>query len=316
MITIKVLKNKGYSIIDGKTEYIVKPPIFSLKSYRQLKKRSVITGLVGPRGSGKSVGAVRLAIIDYFLTGIKNVWSNMDISFILERDGVKKEFHSQPIHKLDLIELDRVYDKGLLVVDEVNMEIAEARRSSSKGSLAFSYILQQLRKRELDIIWTAQSEMDCDSRLRRQTDVFLKCHDKSITNCKCGIGELSDYVCYDYAGLINKDLPDDHFNGVFKNTIIWNKPWWNGYSTWQLQGIKNEEAEQAEPEVNPLVLEIVEAVKESARKGDGPIPKVLIWAKWSIRTFTDRQRLARLLAEQGIISTVDGRKYIIEEAYA
>lgn len=309
MITLKVLKNKGYSIIDGKTQYIVKQPIFSLKSYRQLKRRSIITGLVGPRGSGKSVGAVRLAIIDYFLTGIKNVWSNMDIGFTLERDGVKKEFHSQPIHKLDLIELDRVYDKGLLVVDEVNMEIAEARRSSSKGSLAFSYILQQLRKRELDIIWTAQSEMDCDSRLRRQTDVFLKCSDKSLESPRCGMGELSDYICYDYAGLINKDLPDAHFNGVFKNTVIWNKPWWNAYSTYQLQGIANEVAEQKQEVVNPIIKEIVTLVKESEQ----PIPKRIVWARWAIRTFTDRQRLARLLAEQGVTSTLDDRKYIMED---
>jgi hypothetical protein len=310
LITITVIQNVLH-IKDGDRSYVIRPPFFSIKKRKNLKKRSTVIGLVGPRGSGKSVGGARLAIVDSFLNGITNVWSNMDIGFILNHKGKSIELHSNPIHKLDMESLSTIYNDGLIFMDEVNMEIADSRRSNARETLNFDYVVQQLRKRRLNIIWTAQSELHVETRLRNQTDIFIKCSDVSIANPYCGIGELSKYICYDYSGMINDRMPDNHFNGVFEENIIWNKPWWNSFSTWQLQGMKQEAAPEETEKVPAFIAEIEELIRNMAT----PAKKQMIWAQWRIRDLNEKKRVSQMLNDRGIISTHDSRCFVAEENY-
>jgi len=113
-----VILSNNMESIPPPTYRVTKP--FSLWKYRNLRKRSLIIGFIGPRGSGKSVGGNRTVIIDYMLRG-KKVWSNMDIGFDLISGGNIIPIRSIPLEKLELVELDKVYSDGVIYIDEVNM---------------------------------------------------------------------------------------------------------------------------------------------------------------------------------------------------
>lgn len=304
---------KGIFIRDGTNTYCVRPPCFSLRNYRNLKERSLIVGFVGARGSGKSVGAARTVILDFMLAG-KTVWSNMEIGFNLQRNGQKAPIVSRPLDKLGLVELDKVYSDGLIYVDEVNL-LAEARRAMSQENLMFSYVLQQLRHRRLNIIWSAQSELHCDDRLRFQTDIFIMCEDVSIKKQNCGIGELSLWKAHDFSGVIKGKTPRNSDDALFYQGVQWNKPWWNTYSTWKMQELG---AGTKEPKEDPLSIEAHRIASEIAEymREESPIEsKRAIWKRWKV---TDRNMMMRvgqmLSAEYGIIPK--GRssgQYIVED---
>lgn len=236
---------QGFVVIDDKkrAQYVIRPPLFSLWKYRNLAKRSLVIGFVGPRGSGKSVGAARLVALDFMLRG-RSVWSNMDIGFTVANGDDMKLYKAKSLDKLDLVDLDEMYENGLIYVDEVNL-MMEARRAMAHGNIMFSYILQQLRKRKLTIIWSAQSEMHCDDRLRFQTDIYVTCEDISITKPHCGVGELSSWKAHDYSGIVKGKAPHTSKEAVFYEGVEWNKPWWNIFDTEQIQEVGVGQVEQA-----------------------------------------------------------------------
>lgn len=304
---------KGMFIRDGTNTYCVRPPCFSLRNYRNLKERSLIVGFVGARGSGKSVGATRTVIMDYMLAG-KQVWSNMEIGFNLQKNGQKVPIVSKPLNKLSLVELDKVYSDGLIYVDEVNL-LAEARRAMSQENLMFSYILQQLRKRRLTIIWSAQSELHCEDRLRFQTDIFIMCEDVSIKKQNCGIGELSLWKAHDFSGVIKGKTPRNSDDALFYQGVQWNKPWWNTYDTWQLQDIKTGVLKE-----DPLSIEAHRIASEIAEymRDESPIAsKRAIWKHFKVTDRSMMMRIGQILsAECGIVP--QGRssgKYIVEDYF-
>lgn len=224
-----------------------KPAIFwldvassmAVKNLFGLEHESLVIGLIGPRGSGKSLHAARIAILDHLLKG-KRVWSNMEVSIKRYQNGVMKTITTDPLSKLRLKDMDLLYSNGALLIDEVNMEVAEARRSQSKTNLVMNNIVQQLRKRRLDFVWTAQSEMHVDSRLRWQTDIFIKCTNVSRRK---GPGELSKLDYYDYSGIIKGKSPDTQKEAHLVTLHQINKPWWHVFYSWQLQGQDDEETE-------------------------------------------------------------------------
>ncbi len=310
---IDLLPNKiGIFIQDNNGTYHVRQPIFSLRNYRNLRSRSLIIGFVGARGSGKSVGAARTVIVDYMLAG-KQVWSNMEIGFNLIRNGEKKLVRSSPLNKLDLVHLDKVYSDGLIYVDEVNL-LAEARRAMSQENLMFSYILQQLRKRRLTIIWSAQSELHCEDRLRFQTDIFIMCEDISIKKQNCGIGELSLWKAHDFSGVVKGKTPKNSEDAIFYQGVQWNKPWWNAYSTWEIQELGTGIEEKKE---DPLSIEAHEkaACIAAYMKNEAPIEsKRSIWKRFEVAERSMMMRIGQVLsADHGIIPNTKGTKYIVED---
>ena len=301
---------KGIYIRDGGHTYCVKPPFFSLRNYRNLKNRSLIIGYVGARGSGKSVGAARTVILDYMLPG-KTVWSNMKIGFNLVSNGNIIPMESKSLERLSLVELDEVYSNGLIYVDEVNL-LAEARRAMSQENLMFSYILQQLRKRRLTIIWSAQSELHCDDRLRWQTDIFIICEDISIARPKCGIGELSLWKAHDFSGIVKGITPHSSGEAMFYQGVQWNKPWWNTYNTWELQDVEVKvKSNPAHEEDKRIATEIAEYMK-----GNSVVKKRYFWKRYGVTDINRMAAIGRILSLQyGVVSSINRRDYILEEDY-
>ena len=272
MIDLLPTKN-GIYIQDGEKMYCFRRPWFTLSNYRNLRGRSLVIGYVGPRGSGKSVGAARTVILDYMLRN-KKVWSNMQIGFNLVNNGNSDSMASIPLDRLSMEELDQIYSDGIIYVDEVNL-MMEARRSMSQGNLMFSYILQQLRKRRLTIIWSAQSEMHCDDRLRFQTDIIISCEDLAITNPRCEIGSLSKWKAYDFSGIVKGKSHRNQKDMLFYEGIESNKPFWNTYSTWEIQDatMPQRKAER-QVEAERIAAEIAEEMySDSPRKSKREMSK-------------------------------------------
>lgn len=306
-----VPNKKGIFIRDGNNTYHVKPPIFSLGNYRNLRKRSLIVGYLGGRGSGKSVGAARTVILDYMLAG-KQVWSNMEIGFNLLKNGKRIPMVSKPLDKLSLVELDKVYSNGLIYIDEVNL-LAEARRAMSQENLMFSYILQQLRKRRLTIIWSAQSELHCEDRLRFQTDIFIMCEDISIKKKNCGIGELSLWKAHDFSGVVKGRTPRRSDDAIFYQGVQWNKPFWNTYNTWQLQEVRVGTKQRENPldaEAQGMAAKIAEYMRNN---GIPKINKDRLWILFKVASHELRTRTGMFLPEHGIFKSYDRRSYVLEE---
>jgi len=227
----------------------------------------------------------------------------MDIGIALQLKNGLKELKSVPFDKLELVDLDEVYKNGLIFIDEVNIEIAEARRAMKQENIMFSYILQELRKRHLNIIWTAQNEGWVDDRLRFQTDILIKCKDVSPNNEP---GQYSLWKAYDMSGMIREDLPHEKAKVPFYTGVSFNKPWWNSYNTWQLQGAERvaEEKEQDNSQIAELADQVANYVKD--------LGKVLVKeVKMQFNIYDSR--IVRLLnvelLKRGVGSGAQGRYY-------
>ena len=306
MIDLLPTKN-GIYIQDGEKMYCFRRPWFTLSNYRNLRGRSLVIGYVGPRGSGKSVGATRLVILDFMLKG-KKVWSNMEIAFNRRNNGHTVPMVSLPLDRLSMEELDKVYTDGIIYVDEVNL-MMEARRSMSQENLMFSYILQQLRKRRLTIIWSAQSEQHCDDRLRFQTDIIISCADISITNPRCEIGALSKWMAYDFSGIVKGKSHRNTKDMLFYEGIESNKPFWNTYNTWEIQDVKPDQKENPlQSEAKVIANEIASYMKEEAPV----LNKRDVWKRWEITDINMMMSVGKVLSlEHGIFA--HNGKYKLDE---
>ena len=148
--------------------------------------RDWIIGLVGERGSGKSLGGANIALRDFMMNG-EPCWSNMQIKMQVDVDdqvaayyGVKggsKIYEAGHIDKQAFLALDSQYEGGCLFFDEFNLEYGEARRSSANVNLMTDRAIQQLRKMQCGLVYTVLNEMYVDTRIRENTDIFIRCSD-------------------------------------------------------------------------------------------------------------------------------------------
>lgn len=209
-----------------------------------LRELSLVFGFIGPRGSGKSVGAAALSILDFLLDG-KSVWSNMPIEVNVIYRDCSKVFRSQPLDKavlMDLNDFETQYSDGLVMIDELNIEIGDSRRSMSNQMLWFDFMLQEVRKRRMNVCYQLQAEDWSGSRTRWQTDFYISCRDYSILKGKPkrnDIGRFSRWRIHDMSGVVTGEVKYsdrykhivDHFNEI----KFWNTPFWNTYNTGQFQ---------------------------------------------------------------------------------
>lgn len=234
---------------------------------RWLRKLSLCVALIGARGSGKSAGACQIAVIDGLLAG-RRVVSNMPIAVKVRYRDCEKVFETEDldaVSMLDVNEFDDNYQDCMIVVDETNLALADSQRSTSNQALFFSYILQQLRKRKLDFIFTCQSESFQTNRARFQTDIYIACRDLAMT-VKDGeafinphendIGRKSEWKLYDMSGLIMGEVlkaDDRRTDRVqwYDKKIVWNTPFWNCYSTELLQRREKYRLNDAKTAQNP-----------------------------------------------------------------
>jgi len=216
-----------------------------------LKALSLCVALIGSRGSGKSVGATQIAVVDGLLAG-RRVVSNMPIAIKVRYKDCEKVFEAEDLDTVMLLnqnEFFENYQDAMIVVDETNMSVADAQRSTSNQALFFGDILQQMRKRQLDFIFTTQSEAFQTNRVRFQTDIYIACRDLAmvagdgdsfIDPDPDQLGRKSLWRLYDMSGLIMgevlkvNDLRTDRVR-YYDEKIVWNTPFWNCYSNELMQ---------------------------------------------------------------------------------
>lgn len=255
--------------------------ILKVKWLRQLP---LCVALIGPRGSGKSVGAAQIVVIDGLLAG-RRVVSNMPIQIKVRYRDIEKVFETEDLDAvmmLDVNEFNENYQDCMIVVDETNVYLADAQRSTSNQALFFSYILQQMRKRKLDFIFTTQSEAFQTSRVRFQTDLYIKCRDLAMVP-KMGeafinpdpdeLGHKSEWTLYDMSGVIVGDILQGHdyrTNQIdwYAKKLVWNTPFWGCYSSELLQRREKIKLNNASQSTNYTYDE--DYVAELARRYNAP----------------------------------------------
>lgn len=318
----------GYSperIIDELLDIYLRYADFRNGRFRDM---ALILGFIGMRGSGKTCSQTRVAILDYLLKGVP-VWSNYDISVRVVYKDAEKVFRSLPIDKNRMLDIDEGYRNGLLVVDEVNLEAGESSRYMSGANLAFGHTLQQLRKRNLSMLYTCQSWSWLDARIKWQTDFAIQCNDASLSSKgdDKALGEYCNWRVFDTSGLTG--TYDDEFRDknhyltdleCWKGTVM-NKPFWFAYDTDELQGqdgdyVQAFKAEVVEPK--RLALATERAIPYSSLAYDlaqSDIQKIYCADLWRENNITDRATMTKIgtaILKWGFVKSRDSQGYFYE----
>lgn len=157
---------------------------------RQHLNREVVIGTIGDRGGGKSATDSVIGIVDYMLAGI-DVCSNMVISCDIEIDSEAAEqyglmgggvahYRSLPLDKNALLQLDDTYRDKCLVIEEINVQFANARRAMANTNVEFNEVCQQLRKFKTSLVYNVIDEMFVDVQLRTLTDIMIQTYDTAF----------------------------------------------------------------------------------------------------------------------------------------
>lgn len=166
---------------------------FDYVLYHKYLNRECVIGAIGDRGGGKSAATSTWGFINFMLDDLP-VWSNMEISFGIQvgneivkeatgglvKTGGMVVYKSLPLDKVALLRLDDTYRNGCLVIEEINVQFANARRFMANTNIDFNEVCQQLRKFNTSLAYNVIDEMFVDSQLRALTDVFIKTYDKAF----------------------------------------------------------------------------------------------------------------------------------------
>jgi hypothetical protein len=168
----------------------------------------------------------------------------MPIAVKVKYKDLEKVFRSEDLDKaalLDINDFEQNYRDCLLFIDEINVQLAESRRSQSNKALFFSYVMQQLRHRQLDVIYTTQNDSFLETRLRYQTDLYIVCRDNAFLNGtpkKDDIGRKSRWRLHDMSGFVTGEIMHEGRSGgvpYYKQLTFWNTPFWGCYDTSLMQ---------------------------------------------------------------------------------
>lgn len=123
----------------------------------------MIIGIVGDRGSGKTLFQTYLANCDF--KGGREIYANYHLKFAYKLLNLKD--------LLTKIQNKEQLKNCTLLIDEIHI-FFESRRSGSKKNLAGSYLATQSRKRSLDILYTTQYLGQVEKRIRDNTDYLVR----------------------------------------------------------------------------------------------------------------------------------------------
>lgn len=149
-----------------------------------------LAGFIGDRGGGKSAGSAVTGLVDHMMSG-KKVYSNMTIAMDIEvEDAVAQSFglnsggvvhyESLPLDKDALLDLDDRYRRSCLVIEEINVQFSNVRRTMANTNVDFNQVVQQARHLEMSIIYNVIDEMFIDPQLRTLTDAFIRTYDTAF----------------------------------------------------------------------------------------------------------------------------------------
>lgn len=228
------------------TETITKqcrPEIEVAQHIRPLFNRShlnidLMIGLVGDTGSGKSVSAGLISFRDYAITGMP-VYSNMTIKTSVDYLNYRIVYLAGNLDRNRLLRMDEEYHNACIVIDEINVKFAEARRSGSNINLWYSDLNQQKRKFKMPIIYTVINEMYVDNRVRTLTDVFIRCKDTALTPhglmTRQRQGVVVQWTIYDMKGKLTGVTYEENNHQPIGTVLINLKDAWGIIDTYQAQ---------------------------------------------------------------------------------
>jgi len=139
---------------------------------------SLMTGIFGPRGSGKSLLLTKICV-DWAKTG-RRVISNMPIKGKVWHRNKIVEIDTEAFQFVNFIAFDESLYDVLIAWDEINM-MMDSSSHRSKVNQIINKLVQQMRHRRLTIAYTTQNFKWVDNRMRFQTDQMIMCKDMSLT---------------------------------------------------------------------------------------------------------------------------------------
>lgn len=209
-----------------------------------LEKISTCLGIIGHRGSCKTASAVYMMIFDYLIRD-KPVYSNVEIAVKVKYKDCAKEYHSKPWTGSDMLAIEGDTRGGVVFVDEINLAAASSQKRMSNANYEWNNELQQLRKKQLNVIWTAQSWKTVDDLTRWQSDWVVEtqdCFNDHSYKAKCP-GDKTKWSVFELSGLSGQfDLAyelEHHWLMHYKigeTRMVWLRPIaWPAYDTYQAQ---------------------------------------------------------------------------------
>lgn len=120
-----------------------------------------IMGIVGSMGAGKTLYASAIAerLKDYYI-----IMANYDLKC--------REYDVTPENVATLMFETRALEgKKLLIIDEFHI-FSDSRLSSTNHNILISYFITQVRKQDIQLIYTTQQLGQVDIRVRDNTDVL------------------------------------------------------------------------------------------------------------------------------------------------
>ncbi len=204
--------------------------LFRVGRYRRM---SLVIGLIGRKGAGKTCGAVGIAILDWMVRGLP-CWSNTPIKFRVVYGDLEKTFESLPLDRRNFLDITAGYQGGVVLADEANMEFSEGKRAMSGANLAFDAQIQQVRKRHVSVLYTVQGWNWIGDRLRWQTDLAITCRDAALAGQGKARrpGEKSLWGVHDLSGItgsFDEEYEEKHrylhdykiWDGIFLSRCFW-----------------------------------------------------------------------------------------------
>lgn len=145
----------------------------------------MLIGIEGDIGSGKTIYAVRCALID---SQIRKIIANFNLIDIPYETFNIKEFLSNEYN-------EKLFNASVFI-DEITLYM-DCRLSSSKQNLLMGYLVLQSRKRGLDIYYTTQDLNLVDyNRLVRYTNLIVYAEPIYIKDKENKTIEVEDYRNY------------------------------------------------------------------------------------------------------------------------
>lgn len=121
----------------------------------------MITGIVGPFGSGKTL-LMANRLFRRYLQGMA-IYTNFATNF-----------PAKPLQAIDLVKMSQNLNDCGMGIDEIHVLI-DSRNSMTEANKLISYFILQTRKRNVYLFYTTQDEMQVEKRLRRNTDYWVYC---------------------------------------------------------------------------------------------------------------------------------------------
>ena len=157
----------------------------------------MILGLVGPEGSGKSVGMTYLALKNIAEGGKVQTFPGYTVT-----DGKNHQL-SQPLQTEDWITMSPELRDTLICIDEIQNFVNSMKHMSTINYL-FANLAAQRRHRNLGILYTVQDWGWLDNRVRWLTHVLVTCYDLYWSQWgkenQVKRGELISMTFYDVKG--------------------------------------------------------------------------------------------------------------------